>query len=239
MKTAALLLALPVRTLADFMTSVNGKSTACSYTYNGNEYDHCGTYTTTSEDYWVPNTYDGKYPSNYDLHYNRVSTTSAVGSRCETPVMDSISGDGIFEATVYIHSTVASGSGVFTIAAISEPFDSAHEIDLIVINLQDDVMKSGSPGKAYSFDLSKWDKKWIDITMTKSGNVCSTKISNANPGASHSGFNETGAGSSVMATGDCALHSANKLVVNSRARNGTDSDGDSFVSVLAVSWTQM
>ncbi len=119
---------------ANFITTVNGRATECNYTYNANGYGS-STWTTTSPDFWVANTYSGKYPDNFDLRYQRTSATTATGGRCETVVLPEIGGDGVFSATLYIHSTVIQGTGVFTVAALPEPFDVEHELDLIVVNV--------------------------------------------------------------------------------------------------------
>ena len=87
---------------ATFLALVNDQSVSCEYTQNSNGYGS-NTWTTTSPDSWVANSYSGKYPTNYDLSYERGSTTTATGGRCETAMFPTVSGDGVFTATIYLH----------------------------------------------------------------------------------------------------------------------------------------
>mmetsp|Transcript_47873 Transcript_47873/g.61371 ORF Transcript_47873/g.61371 Transcript_47873/m.61371 type:complete len:118 (-) Transcript_47873:2-355(-) len=117
-------------------------------------------------------------------------------------------------------------------------------------------MKSGKPYSAYSFDLSSYLSKWITITMTKKDSKCQTTIQNYTPQNNNNNnqkdikdkqnqdkeFNKEELKQSflfVSETGDCSLHSSNKIVINSRGRDGTDVLGDSFISVLDVSWVNI
>ena len=79
------------------------------------------------------------------------------GGRCLTESTTTVSGDGLFQAHVYIHTNVAAGTGVFTINAEPQPFDVNNELDLIVINVAQGIMKSGKPEhNAASFPISEY-----------------------------------------------------------------------------------
>lgn len=105
-------------------------------------------------------------------------------------------------------------------------FDINYELDLIVVNIADGIMKSGMPNHAQSFNIADYQEKWIEIRMQKTGSSCSTTISNAASGEELS--------SSVGGTCNLAAEGS-RVVINARARDGTDT-GDSFVSIRKVMW---
>jgi hypothetical protein len=205
---------------ADFGVTVNGNTMSCAPA--DGRINNYGTHTTTKT---VAQNWVARSDGGYDLKYNRLDSTHAEGGRCETAKSSSISGGATFEASIYIHSNVAPNTGVFTIGALPIPFNRSNELDLIVVNVDKGQMKSGAPGKAKSFPISGNDKKWIRVKMVRQGNSCSTTISaEANNAILHESSSE------------CKLQSSNQVVINSRARDGSDS-GDSFVSIKSVSWT--
>jgi hypothetical protein len=138
-------------------------------------------------------------------------------------------GNGKFTASLYIHSNVASSDGVFTLALLNRDFQQSGEIDLIVVNIADNIAKSGRPGSAFSIDLASISTRWIDVVMTKSDGKCSTTVySNGKilfdpEGSTHAcGLEENG---------------QNFFVVNSRSRGGPYSLS-SVVTVASASWEQ-
>ena len=138
-------------------------------------------------------------------------------------------GNGKFMASLYIHSNVATSDGVFTLALLNRDFQQSGEIDLIVVNIQDNIAKSGRPGSAFSFDLNTISNRWIDVIMIKSDGRCSTSVYSDNKilfdpeGSTHAcGLDENG---------------QNYFVVNSRSRGGPYSSS-SFVTVASASWEQ-
>lgn len=217
---------LPTLAAAEFQVHVDGWTLDCRFHSQSNSYS-TGTKTTTVEDYWQPNTYSGKYPTNYDLAYQRTDGTHAEGGRCQTSGTTAIAGSGTFSAEIYIHSNVRSSTGVFTIAAMPEVFDVNYELDLFVVNLADNVIKSGRPFHAQVFKMSDVEQRWITFKMIKSGDTCTTSISDS----------DTGAVLVRGSAGSCNLSDKNHVVVNVRARDGgSDSSDHSFVSVRKIKW---
>lgn len=208
-------------TSSQFQFRIQNSAVDCAFVYNENYYDSSHVLTTTSPDYW---SYTG---SAWDLKYNRVDESHAVGGRCETPTSGALQGSGKFSASLYIHSSVASSDGVFTLGILNRHFDQSGEIDLIVVNINENTVKSGRPESAFSIDMGSVSNRWIDVVMTKSGDRCSTTVySNGNvlfdpQGSTHGcGLNEDG---------------GNYFVVNSRSRGGPYSSS-SFVTVASASW---
>jgi hypothetical protein len=135
-------------------------------------------------------------------------------------------GNGKFTASLYIHSNVASSDGVFTLALLNRDFQQSGEIDLIVVNIADNIAKSGRPGSAFSIDLASISTRWIDVVMTKSDGKCSTTVySNGK----------------ILFDPEGATHACengqNMFVVNSRSRGGPYSLS-SVVTVASASWEQ-
>merc|ERR1712032_826247 len=131
---------------------------------------------------------------------------------------------------VYIHSNVRASTGVFTIAAMPEQFDATYELDLFVINLADNVMKSGRPQHTQVFKISDYDMKWVKFKMVKIGNSCATSISDAESGTVLAA--SSGSVSCNLSTGP------NHVVVNVRGRDGGSDESDhSFVSIRKITWT--
>lgn len=210
---------------AAFQVQVNGRSTDCNFIYNANYY---GSSTRTITDATMWRDQGG---NKFNLYYRRDDASHATSGRCQTSVTGNIAGSGTFKAQIYIHSNVQSGTGVFTIAAIPEPFDVNNELDLIVVNVDQGVMKSGIPNHAVSFNIGDYDQRWIEIAMHKSGTSCSTSISSVGTGVN--GENKL---LEIIENNTCSLSSAgSKIVVNARARDGIDS-GESFVSIRSVTW---
>lgn len=214
---------------AEFQVAINGINTDSVFHSQSNHYG-TNTKSATKSDLWLQNTYAGKHPTNYDLMYQRIDSTNAEGGRCQTSSTSTIGGSGTFEAEIYIHSDVRGSTGVFTIAAMPEKFDSTYELDLFVINLADDVMKSGRPQHTQVFKISDYEKKWVKVTMVKSGSYCSTSITNVGSGIVLAVT--SGSVSCNLSTGP------NHVVVNVRARDGGSDDSDhSFVSIRKITWT--
>lgn len=61
---------------ANFVVEVDGTPTACTFEQQTNSYN-THTATTTDPSLWIPNTFDGKYPTNYDLKYDRDDSSHA------------------------------------------------------------------------------------------------------------------------------------------------------------------
>jgi len=195
----------------------------CVYTFNENYYDNSHVLTTTSPDYW---SFTG---SAWDLKYDRIDGSHATGGRCETQTSEALQGNGKFKASVYIHSNVASSDGVFTLGLLNRNFQRSGEIDLIVVNIADNTVKSGRPESAFSIDLNSIATRWIDIEMTKSDGRCATTVySNGNIL-----FDPEGS------TYACGLeeNGQNFFVVNSRSRGGPSSSS-SVVTVASAGWEQ-
>ena len=103
--------------------------------------------------------------------------------RCVTATSSACTGNGVFSTDIYIHSNVPSSDGVFTVAILPSNFTQAMELDLIVVNLSQNIMKSGKPGKAEDIAMSSFIQKWIRISLVKSSNQCQTTISAVDSGA--------------------------------------------------------
>ena len=135
-------------------------------------------------------------------------------------------GNGIFSTSIYIHSDVAPSDGVFTLAIVNEVSDKGTELDLIVVNVDYNIAKSGKPGAAFSINLSDISLKWVDVVMTKKNNQCSTTIYSSGRVI----FDPQGV------THGCNLvDGPNYFVINSRSRGG-DIYLSSFISVASASW---
>jgi hypothetical protein len=151
------------------------------------------------------------------------------GGRCETGLSDSITGDGIFTAHIYIHSNIPTSAGVFTVAMLTSPFDDNYELDLFVANLADNVLKSGQPGEAETISLNQFVQKWVTVSLKKQNGYCQTNF-------------YLDSGTLLYATkpaGNCNTNTgAHKIVVNVRAREST-SDVSSFLTIDSVSWEQL
>ena len=101
---------------------------------------------------------------------------------------------------------------------------------MIVINLADNVAKSGTPGKAFSMDLNSISLKWIDVVLTRKDGKCSTTVYSDSKVI----FDPQGV------THSCGLKddSNNFFVVNSRSKGGSVYLS-SFVTISASSWEQI
>ena len=100
-----------------------------------------------------------------------------------------------------------------------------YELDLIVVNVDEGIMKSGKPNFAASFAIADYEARWITIRLQKTGESCSTTISDS--------ATDELLGSTLG--GDCSLEDSGKVVINARGRDGSDA-GDSFVSIRKVEW---
>ena len=138
-------------------------------------------------------------------------------------------GNGKFTASLYIHSNVASSDGVFTLAIVNSITDKNTELDLICVNVNENTVKSGAPGAAFSMPLSDVSAQWIDIVMTKTNDRCSTTVYSG----SRVIFSPQG-----VTHGCTIVDGANLFVVNSRARGGSFYSS-SFVSVASAGWEQI
>ena len=162
----------------------------------------------------------------YSLKFDRIDKEHASSGRCESAETPTLSGDGTFSATMYIHSNVQESDGVFTIAMEPEAFNTKEELDLIVVNVSEGVAKSGSPSKAPSVSLKSLSGRWIKVIMNKNGHRCTTRIERK--------------GESSLSLGENYCNSnpkQNKIVINSRAR-AFSSMKSSSIEVANVSWTK-
>lgn len=213
---------------ADFQVRVKNINNSsyevpCSFVYNKNNYQTSVT-TTTSADYWRQ--VDG---NKYDLRFDRVDNENAIGGRCETGLTNTFAGDGIFSSHFYVHSNVKDSSGVFTVAIFPEEFSQEKELDLIVVNVKEDTVKSGQPFEAESIPLSIFTGQWITVIMKKENGVCQSNFYSSS-------------GQIVYATkpaSDCHTGSGNhRILINSRSRDG-NCCGNSYVTIDSVSWEQL
>lgn len=146
----------------------NAYSVTCNFYYNENFFEP-GQKTTTAPEYWV-NRGDGSY----DLKYHRIDNNHSNGGRCQTTTSNVLTGNGVFTTEIYIHSNVAASDGVFTVAIINSDFSQNTELDLVVVNLSDNVVKSGKPFNAVSIGLDQVSQRWLSVRMVKSGSYCTT-----------------------------------------------------------------
>lgn len=169
--------------------------------------------------------------SAWRLGFDRSSQAAAGGGRCETAANPSLKGDGIFSARIWIDGKVADSTGVFTIAILPVPFDRDNELDLAVINLQDDngtpVVKFGRPGSASAVPLSDLVNRWSTVLMVKRSQTCAVTIA------------RDGAPPLFLPGTPCSLSEGmNRIVINSRSRNGGALSGSS-VLIGDVYWAPM
>ncbi|MCD9026600.1 hypothetical protein LDO26_00010 [Luteimonas sp. BDR2-5] len=185
-----------------------------------------GTLTTTTDSRWqCANSADCE-ANIWRLRFHRNSANSAEGGRCETGYTSTLTGDGIFTARLYIHSNVLQSDGVFTIAIMPPVFTTEEELDLLVINVREGEVVSGTPFNGLSIPINQISQRWLNVQMTKFGQSCYVQIT---PDAS----------STPIVSGGpnyCNFNpDQNRIVINSRARNG-GSYKDSFVTISRVSW---
>mmetsp|Transcript_104393 Transcript_104393/g.204762 ORF Transcript_104393/g.204762 Transcript_104393/m.204762 type:complete len:233 (+) Transcript_104393:2-700(+) len=165
----------------------------------------------------------------YELHFERIDSTHAQSGRCETAFSDTLYGDGVFTAHIYIHSNVPSSAGVFTVAMMTDPFSQEYELDLFVANLADNELKTGQPGEAAAVPMSQFVQKWVTVYMTKQNGYCQTNF-------------YSDSGTLMYATPSMANCYTNgvphQIVVNGRARDSSSYDS-SFITIDSVTWKQI
>jgi hypothetical protein len=233
----------------------NAYSIDCAFKYNENYYDNSHVLSTTQPSYWssTGSAWDLKYDRIDEGHAvgGRCETQPSdilqgILSKCnyllqsvffcccwKSDFYDFLNnntvGNGKFTASVYIHSNVASSDGVFTLALLNRDFKQSGEIDLLVVNIQDNTIKSGRPGSAFSMDLNSMAQKWIDIVMIKNDGRCSTTV--------YSDGNIIFDPQGTTHGCDLEENGQNYFVVNSRSRGGPYSSS-SFVTVSSAGWEQ-
>jgi hypothetical protein len=160
--------------------------------------------------------------------YNRI-LNFLLGGRCETAFSDTIYGDGIFTAKIYIHSNVPSSAGVFTVAMMTDPFSQETELDLFVANLAYNELKTGQPGEAAAVPMNILEGQWVTVSMTKKNGSCQTNF------YTNSGYLLYATGYMANCYTDGVPH---QIVVNSRARELVSMD-ESFISIDSITWQQI
>eukprot|EP01031_Cornospumella_fuschlensis_P025104 gene25104-30321_t len=223
-----LLAVLAVFVHGDFQVRVkninnNAYTMSCAFLYNENFYEP-GQKTTTLPEYWV-NRGDGSF----DLKFHWIDNNHSNGGRCQTSTSSALVGNGVFTTEIYIHSNAAASDGVFTVAIINSDFSQNTELDLVVVNLSENVVKSGKPFHAVSIGLDQVSQRWLSVRMVKNGDYCTTTFTSIDDNRV---LNNPQAAPCTLA-GD----GNNFVVVNSRARSSI-SYADGTVTVRSVSWDQ-
>ena len=109
---------------------------------------------------------------------------------------------------------------------LTDPFDQAYELDLFVVNLADNVLKTGQPGEAVAVSLSQFVQKWVTVSMTKKDGTCQTNF-----------YSESGTLMySTPKMSNCYTNGVpHQIVVNARARDSSSYDS-SFISIDSITW---
>jgi hypothetical protein len=130
--------------------------------------DATGQKTTTVAKNWAPGA------KGYDLKFHRVDNSFSEGASCQTAVDAIITLSGAFRAVVYISSNVTNSDGIFSISIINKAYSEATQLDLMMVNKEDNIVKSGQPQYAKPLDLKPLLDRWITVRVSKIGNHCST-----------------------------------------------------------------
>jgi len=194
----------------------------------------------------------GGQQQEFDLKYKRTCDRSgvreeAIGGRCESQLFDTGSGNGDFEAKVFIDSNVLGSTGIFTVAITSEPYDVKYNVNLFGANLwknsgrSKNNIVSGRPGRQYTYKLSKFVGQWIIVKLMKRGDTCRTVILDSKRRVLQASRRP---GTDFKGQGRCAIAKNAKIIIHSRAQDRDprdpncriDSDPLPAVSLQSVKW---